>query len=55
MHRGNNELRLTSDGRAKVQDCWKGQDPELRTWILKSTGRHRETQFELYDVTEISI
>lgn len=31
---------LTSEGRAKVQDCWKGHDPELRTWILKSTVRH---------------
>lgn len=28
---------FTSDGRAKVQDCWKGQEPELRTWMLKST------------------
>lgn len=26
-----------------MQDCWKGQDPELRTWILKSTET-RETQ-----------
>lgn len=35
---------LTSDGRAKVQDCWKGHEPELSTWILKSTaggGGHR--------------
>lgn len=22
---------LTSDGRANVQDCWKGQEPELST------------------------
>lgn len=28
---------LTSDGKANVQDCWKGQDPELSTWMLKST------------------
>lgn len=38
-------LDLTSEGRAKVQDCWKGQDPELRTWILKSTET-RETGSE---------
>lgn len=29
---------LTSDGKANVQDCWKGHEPELSTWILKSTG-----------------
>lgn len=28
----------TSDGKANVHDCWKGHDPELRTWMLKSTG-----------------
>lgn len=32
-----NLVWITSEGRAKVQDCWNGQDPELRTWILKST------------------
>lgn len=30
---------LTSDGRANVQDCWNGHDPELSTWMLKSTER----------------
>lgn len=35
---------LTSEGNAKVHDCWKGQDPELRTWMLKSTeGKERQT------------
>lgn len=28
---------FTSWGSAKVKDCWKGHDPELKTWILKST------------------
>lgn len=32
---------LTSEGKAKVQDCWKGHDPELSTWILKSTEKER--------------
>ena len=30
----------TSTGRVKVQDCWNGHDPELNTWILKSTATH---------------
>lgn len=25
-----------------MQDCWKGHDPELRTWILKSTVKHEK-------------
>lgn len=28
---------LTSAGRENGTDCWKGHDPELRTWIEKST------------------
>ena len=34
-------VELTSDGKAKVQDCWKGQEPELNTWMLKSTARQQ--------------
>ena len=30
-------LLLTSCGKENVQDCWKGQDPELSTCTLKST------------------
>ena len=33
---------LTSEGRAKVQDCWKGQEPELNTWMLKSTETQQQ-------------
>lgn len=36
--KGDQVTTLTSDGKANVQDCWKGHDPELRTWMLKSTA-----------------
>ena len=33
----------TSRGKEKAQDCWKGHDPELSTWMLKSTGNQKNT------------
>ena len=33
----NSKTICTSAGNENGADCWKGQDPELRTWIEKST------------------
>ena len=33
----NSKNICTSAGNENGADCWKGQDPELRTWIEKST------------------
>lgn len=36
-------LVITSAGRENGADCWKGHDPELRTWIEKSTEDTKTT------------
>ena len=30
-------VMVTSCGRLKEDDCWKGQEPLLKTWMKKST------------------
>lgn len=37
--------QFTSWGRAKVNDCWKGHEPELKTCMLKSTENNRECKW----------
>ena len=32
---------FTSCGKINGQLCWNGHEPELNTWILKSTERHK--------------
>jgi len=41
----NNPRTLTSVGRVNDADCWKGQDPELSTMILKSTTERTHKQY----------